>query len=440
MQPTEPVGERADGPYFFLSYAHVPRDGSDRADPDLWVHRLFRDLCEVVLNLTTVPAGSAGYMDRSMRAGETMSDELARSLARCRVFVPLYSPRYFISPWCGKEWTMFGRRHGSLPGAVVPALWAPVPEERLPSCARALPYPGREHTDRYREFGFYGLAKLRAFRSDYEKDVLRLAQRIVTIGESVDVPHGEDDLDSLHAAHDAFTHAPAPRPAAPPPRPTTRRRLRISVAAASRATLPEGRAPAYYGPTPLDWRPYQPESPHPLGKLASDIAERLDFQPDVREFDHLGGPTDGPEVLLLDRWLLRDPGHRARLGVFDADDDRPATGVVVPWNGADRDDDADGRTVAAEVEAVLPLRTRRQRQAGRPPVLGPDPATFGRQLPRLVHWAATEYLRRAPARPPSGDGPQRFRLGGAGQGTSPGRPGSRPTPADRRRAEEEGPR
>ncbi|MBP5935665.1 TIR-like protein FxsC [Streptomyces acidiscabies] len=430
MQPTEPVGAEADGPYFFLSYAHVPRGGSDRADPDLWVHRLFRDLCDVVLNLTTVPAGGAGYMDRSMRAGEDLSDELARSLAHCRVFVPLYSPRYFISPWCGREWTVFGRRPGSMPGAVVPALWAPVLEHRLPSCTRDVPHPEHEHTQRYREFGLYGLAKLRSFRSDYEKDVHTLARRIVAAGDAVDVSHGDGGKDSLDAAQDAFTHAASPRPAEPRPRPTTRRRLRISVAAASRTNLPEGRDPAYYGRTPLDWRPYHPASPYPLGKLASDIAERLDFQPDVREFDHRAVPADGPEVLLLDRWLLRDPEHRARLGEFDAAD-RPATGVVVPWNGADRDDEADGRSVAAEVEAVLPRRTRRQRQAGRPPVLGPDPATFSRQLPRVVHWAATEYLRRAPARVPPGEGPQRFRLGDMGREEEKSRQGNRSWPQGR---------
>ncbi|MFM9445808.1 TIR-like protein FxsC [Streptomyces acidiscabies] len=449
MQPTEPVGAEADGPYFFLSYAHVPRDGSDRADPDLWVHRLFRDLCDVVLHLTTVPAGGAGYMDRSMRAGEDLSDELARSLAHCRVFVPLYSPRYFISPWCGREWTVFGRRPGSMPGAVVPALWTPVLEHRLPSCTRDVPHPEHEHTQRYRELGFYGLAKLRSFRSDYEKDVHTLARRIVAAGDAVTVPHGDGGKDGLEAARDAFTHAASPRPAQP--RPTTRRRLRISVAAASRTDLPEGRDPVYYGRTPLDWRPYHPASPYPLGKLASDIAERLEFQPDVREFDHRAAPADGPEVLLLDRWLLRDPGHRARLGEFDAAD-RSATGVVVPWNGADRDDEADGRSVAAEVEAVLPRRTRRQRQAGRPPVLGPDPATFSRQLPRVVHWAATEYLRRAPAHVPPGSGPQRFRLGDGShqQPPNPQQPpnhqahqrhqGSPSAVPERRRAEEEGPR
>ncbi|MFD8720928.1 TIR-like protein FxsC [Streptomyces sp. NPDC059629] len=414
--PTESMAGDAAAPYFFLSYAHVPRDGADQADPDFWVHRLFRDLCEHIRNMTTVPAGSAGFMDRNMRTGQIWSNELAVSLVGCRVFVPLYSPRYFISPWCGKEWTTFALRQTrylvpekqGLPSAVVPALWAPVPDHRLPECAQEIQYFGPEHNERYRRFGLYGLAKLSSFRSDYQKAVLHLASRIVEVGESIVVERGNPE--ELRTAHDAFM---------PRTRPTTGRRLRISVAAGSRRRLPEGRSPVYYGATPLDWRPYHPVSPHPLGRLASDIAEQLDFQPDVREFDHSHGPSDGPEVLLLDRWLLRDPEHHARLREFD-DNDRRTTGLVVPWNGADPDDDTDGQSVATEVEEAMPRRSRRQRQAGRPAVLGPDQQSFSRQFPRVVHWAAAQYLKRSPAQTPPGDAPPRFRLGaGSAQDSLP---------------------
>ncbi|MEW1778343.1 TIR-like protein FxsC [Streptomyces sp. NPDC086777] len=409
MQPTEPMGADDTAPYFFLSYAHVPRDESDASDPDMWVHRLFRDLCEHIRAMTTVQAGAAGFMDRRMRAGQIWNRELANSLTGCRVFVPLYSPRYFISPWCGKEWTTFGLREAryieptqyGLPSAVVPALWVPVPDHRLPDCVREIQFYGPEHSARYRMFGLYGLAKLNSFRSEYQKAVLHLARRIVEVGESIVVQKG--DPGALHTAQDAFTLRPRTRP-------TTGRRLRISVAAGSRRRLPDGRSPDYYGDTPLDWRPYQPEMPRPLGQMASDIAEELEFQADVQEFDHLRGPSDGPEVLLLDRWWLHDPDHRARLGEFDADD-RKATGLVVPWNSADPDDDADGRDAATEVESALPRRTHRQTQAGRPTVLGPDGRSFSDEFPRVVHWAAAEYLKRAPVRTPPGDAPPRFRLG-----------------------------
>ncbi|WP_145968964.1 TIR-like protein FxsC [Streptomyces hyaluromycini] len=408
----EPTGADTTVPYFFLSYAHLPRDGSDETDPDFWVHRLFRDLCEHIRNMTTVPSGSAGFMDRTMRAGQVWSQELADSLTACRVFVPLYSPRYFISPWCGREWTVFGQRptryrkqdQRGRPSAVVPALWAPVPEHRMPDCAKEMQYFGPEHTERYRRFGLYGLGKLSSFRSDYQKAVLHLATRIVEVGENVVVERGDPTV--LAAADDAFAPGPMVRA-------VTRRGLRISVAAGSHTRLPEGPSPARYGPTPLEWRPFHPACPHPIGKLASDIAARLEFRPDVMEFDHERAAADGPEVLLLDRWLLRDPEHRARLGEFDTAG-REATGLVVPWNETDSDATAE-HEVAAEVEATLPERTRRQRQARRPVVIGPDHRALSRHLPRVMQWAAAEYLKRATPRTPPGESPPRFRLRPGGQ-------------------------
>ncbi|MFE2424424.1 TIR-like protein FxsC [Streptomyces hokutonensis] len=204
------VERSASGPYFFLSYARAPTDESDVSDPNLWVHHLFRDLCEHVDSLTAYD-GMPGFMDRSMSAGQLWSDELARSLSTCRVFVPLYSPRYFISRWCGQEWAAFASRRtrfrepeaGGRPSAIVPAVWSPVPAHRLPDVVKDIQYVTPHLGHRYREYGLYGLSKVRSFRSDYERAVLALAQRIVEVGESVVVAPGS--LDSLSRAPDAFT-------------------------------------------------------------------------------------------------------------------------------------------------------------------------------------------------------------------------------------------
>ncbi|MEU7735576.1 FxsC protein, partial [Streptomyces griseus] len=45
------VGHR---PYFFLSYAHTPGYGGG-TDPDMWVERLFQDLCGHVMAMTDLP-------------------------------------------------------------------------------------------------------------------------------------------------------------------------------------------------------------------------------------------------------------------------------------------------------------------------------------------------------------------------------------------------
>ena len=105
------VSGRDDRPYFFLSYARTPkRDPSDRDDPDRWVYRLYKDLCSAILQMTDARPEEAGFMDRENKIGSQWSPELTTALARCRVFVPLYSRRYFESDNCGREWFAFARR------------------------------------------------------------------------------------------------------------------------------------------------------------------------------------------------------------------------------------------------------------------------------------------------------------------------------------------
>lgn len=61
------VSGREERPYFFLSYARTPkRDPADKEDPDRWVYKLYKDLCAVILQLTEVDAGEAGFMDLSL--------------------------------------------------------------------------------------------------------------------------------------------------------------------------------------------------------------------------------------------------------------------------------------------------------------------------------------------------------------------------------------
>ena len=98
-------------PYFFLSYARTPRlDEHDPTDPDIWVYKLYEDICKNILSMTAARPGSVGFMDRLNRSGAQWPRGLAGALATCRVFVPLYSPRYFESKNCGKEWFAFARR------------------------------------------------------------------------------------------------------------------------------------------------------------------------------------------------------------------------------------------------------------------------------------------------------------------------------------------
>ncbi|MFF8291652.1 TIR-like protein FxsC [Streptomyces sp. NPDC016309] len=390
-------------PYFFLSYAHTPRYGSGGPDPDMWVERLFRDLCGHVMAMTDLPAGSpAGFMDREIRSGEGWSERLGEVLATCRVFVPLFSPRYFASEMCGKEWYAFATRaiyhhakHNKPAEAIVPALWVPVPPEQLPGPAERLQFNHRDFGDRYVTDGLYGLIKLRIFAEEYERAVYELAKRIVAVADSAAISPGRPvDYRSAPSAFGAPGRGPRP--------------LRVTVAAPSRHDLPDGRDPDYYGDMPLDWNPYHPDAARPLAYVTEDLVRSLNYQATVTSFDHDAGPPDAkqppssPEILLLDRWALKDDERRERLAAFDAEH-RPWVSVVVPRNQTDHQSRAVDAELNRTLEETMPIKMGQGRAASRAAARGvPSMEAFGQILPQVVEAAAQQYLRHAAVYPPAG--------------------------------------
>jgi FxsC-like protein len=400
-------------PYFFLSYAHTPRPESTVPDPDLWVGRLYQDLCDHVLALTDLGAGApVGFMDRDIRSGEGWSERLADSLATCKVFVPLFSPRYFGSVQCGKEWYAFAQREvqeharsNRVSEGIVPALWVPVPPNRLPNAAERLQFNHNALGDAYATEGLYGLIKLTMFRSAYELAVYELAKRIVKVAQSGGVGPGTPV--DYRRIPSAFGEARGPRA------------LRITVAACVRGRLPDGRSDAYYGDRAADWNPFHPSSSRPLAAFAADLARTFGYEPTVGSLDDEGAapgaagsprdPTAGPEILIVDRWTAADPGWRARLAAFD--EGRPWTAVVVAWN---RDDvqsrDTEGELTAA-LDRLMPRGTGQGPPACRTAARGVHSLeSLTDILPQVVEWSAAQYLKHAPAYPPDAPRAARFRL------------------------------
>ena len=186
-------------PYFFLSYARTPkRHPEDPGDPDRWVVKLYRDLCEAIYQMTDVRQGDAGFMDTAVYPDNRRPREFATALATCRVFVPLYSQRYFASENCGREWQAFAQRKssgtaqtGTRPQAIVPALWAPLHETELPEVAKVIQFVHHDFGPRYDAQGFYGFIKLSRFRADYQLAVHRLANRIIDVADTTPLRPGK---------------------------------------------------------------------------------------------------------------------------------------------------------------------------------------------------------------------------------------------------------
>ena len=358
-------------------------------------------------------------MDRENKIGSEWSPELVAALARCRVFVPLYSRRYFESDNCGREWFAFARREithkaqgRQVIDAIVPALWTRMDRDRLPDVAQSVQFDHKFLGEHYCSEGFYGIMKLQNYRTDYQRAVHRLAERIIAIGdESVAftdaaVAHqGVPDFDSLPSA---FGPASARR--------TAGGQLQITVLAHDISTLPAGRAPEYYGATPHTWSPYRPEYPQPVADYAQELAKKcLDCKPVVRAFgDHLDWASNGlpvpPSLCLVDAWVSLSARHQEQLKRLDQVHE-PWVSVLVPWNAQDQglreaEDDlrANLRQHLGGKLASVPRRC--QMAASGIPTL----QDFGQILPEMTMIMLKRFRKEATAHPPAGPVIERPRL------------------------------
>jgi TIR domain len=199
-----PMGEGAlsddgaAGPYFFLSYRQIDHVGKE--PPNRFVVDFYHDLCGHFMQLTDHPNGvPVGFMDHDIPAGTRWSDDIMYALARCRVFVPLYQPKFFRSPWCGMEWDAFtrrerraSRRHSPFT-AIFPVLWAPVDPQAIPKIASELQIHDAIGDD-YRREGLYRLAVMKDFHNGYMRATLEIATAIIKVATTTRLEPCEPDL------------------------------------------------------------------------------------------------------------------------------------------------------------------------------------------------------------------------------------------------------
>ncbi len=178
-------------PYFFLSYGRTPPLEGDQQHPDRNLVRFHQDLSRHIMQLTDLCQGVApGYLDRLTKIGSAWEAELKHELAQCQVLVPVYSPRFVASTWCGKEWQAFERRQQAqrekdafTRNAVVPVVWVPLPDDDLPPVLRGVQYVDDGVGHAYQQEGLYALMAAGRW-SIYKKTTLALARAIVEVARS----------------------------------------------------------------------------------------------------------------------------------------------------------------------------------------------------------------------------------------------------------------
>jgi FxsC-like protein len=407
-------------PYFFLSYARTPkRDVADRSDPDRWVHKLYKDLCDEILQMTDAQPAEAGFMDRDNKLGAEWSPELMAALKACRVFVPLYSRRYFESNNCGKEWFAFAQREvmhhaqdGEASTAIVPALWTRLDREKIPEVAKSFQYDHADLGERYQAEGFYGIMKLRNYRGDYQRAVHRLAERIIEIGDE-SVAHADNDVQTMErkdfeSLPSAFGPASARR--------TASGKLQITVLAHDTSTLPCGRASDYYGETPHTWSPYHPNYSRPLADYALDLTRKcLDYEPLLDAFVDGRPPWGGneqmlPGLFLIDAWVSLSDSYHERLSLLNQISE-PWVSVLVPWNSQDTGMSASEKDLRQRLQQHLGRKLESVPRRCRMAAEGiPTLQDFIQLLPDMAMIMLKRYQKYAPAHPPKGPAIERPRL------------------------------
>ncbi len=370
-------------PYFFLSYARSKLHREGRNDPDRWVNKFYQDLCDDVAQVT----GSAhpGFMDREMPAGTEWPVQLSNALATCRVFVALYSPGYFHSDYCGKEWAAFTRRiemhaaGGSAPPLIIPALWTPVDDDELPHAVRNTQYVQADFPSAYRAEGLYGIMKLNRYRDPYRQTVLKLARLIREVANGTPLVTCEP-LDLL-ALRSAFLDQEGPRHS-----------IRLTVAARDVGHLPQGPYAYYYGRTASEWAPYRTSTDAtPIARYAEQIVAGLGHVPVVDTVEEYSdGEPASPGVLLVDPWATVDPEIGERLRRID----EVPRHVVVPWNEETTRAEAD---LEGGLDTTLANGLALNGSARHLTTI----EAFRAALPKAVAEAVTQHLKTAPVYPPT---------------------------------------
>jgi FxsC-like protein len=402
------------GLYFFLSYAHNNSNGrGNNAESDTWVAKFFRDLCDRIRAIEDLPMeAQVGFMDRELGLDHHWPVELSRALATCRVFMPLYSRRYFESEHCGKEWYAFRKRALSqLPNGpakveeIVPALWVPIDTDLIPA-ARETDFDHSAFGEFYAQQGIYRIIKLSRYADAYLQAVDLLARRVIEVAERSPVrPDRRMDYDALPSA---FGTAIPPMPGDCP--------LRITIAAPHRGRMPKGRSHDCYGATARDWNPYRSESAYALADYIANLARSLGYRPYVsglceRQGELLNGDVAaGPGLLLVDPWAAVQPDLVPVLRQFDATD-QPWVQVAVAWSGDDKESaEAEGMLRAA-LDSVLPRKLAQGRVISSIAANGvPSLGELVQVLPTVIKTADDHYLKHARVMVPQGQVRERARL------------------------------
>ena len=167
--------------WFYLSCA--------QADWEPHLEGFYHDLSRSLGERTGIPESDIGYFGiNEIKAGADRTDPIINALKSSRVFIPLFTPAYFLSEDCEREWRIFRSHHkvGTGPfltstshnSLIMPILW--VPQSDLPKLPASIASDAHFQLSEFREsYPKNGLRQLMAadsFREEYQDFLLRFGE------------------------------------------------------------------------------------------------------------------------------------------------------------------------------------------------------------------------------------------------------------------------
>jgi FxsC-like protein len=343
------------GPYFFVSSA----PGED----DIFVSRFFHDLSDAVRSVLgrNGPTG-IGYLDLGGAGEPQWPADAQAALATCGTFIALCSTRYFLSPHCGRSWSVFAERlrefrlrTGSTARCLVAVPWAgSVDLADLPDTDDLHPDVLAPRSGE--EIGV--LIRINSHRAAYREYVDALARRVVDAHRRYQLPVARPDR-GLGSVSDAFHTHPRRHGGA-----EQWIHVSFAVVAGTREQMRHVRANTTpYGDRREDWAPYHPVASQPLKDRAAAVAASRRIGSEVVPLESLPARIAVARrhneivVLLVDAWATQLDELRALLREADTEDESAV--VLVPTNYDDPETNEHRGLLRVAVLAAFPGRGRR---------------------------------------------------------------------------------
>lgn len=173
-------------PFFFLSYSR--KNGG----PEL--ERFFRELETAVRQYASIEGDPVGFHDtRDIDLGDRFTQTLSGALRTVKTFVAIYSPAYFESDYCGKEWAAFRSRFEAQfkggndePPLVFPVLWVPMEEKDVPAPVRSVQFLQQRLGEEFARLGLYRLSEQR-HEEAYRQLIVTLAETMAKAARNHDL-------------------------------------------------------------------------------------------------------------------------------------------------------------------------------------------------------------------------------------------------------------